>query len=466
MPVTRNNQQSEGKKFMHDSRFSLHWALRIGVFGLMMAGPGWAVAAANPPQTAGADPSVSGETAARPDWAAVMAQTVKRVGTDRSLLADQARSRAERARADGMLAGAPSLEGLYRNDRLMSDYGAVEMEFGLRLPLRRPGQTAAWQALADRWATSAAVRDLALRLKVAGQLRSAAWAWRMARVELVAAKTRLAQMLRDKKIVDGQIRLGEAAAVDRLAVDARLLQVRELVEARQADVAAATARWQRLTGLKRLPANLVEQPSLPKSGIDRAYLIKQHPMLRRIVAQVGLDGARLDAMRAAGAGSPELGLSVKRDRGDRNGVYDNSLMLSFSLPFGGQRYRNPQLAEISQQRARSQVELTRTATDIESRVAGLRARLARWQTRVAQLQQRADLSERQLKLKQKAQRLGELDWSRLLDFERQAAAARLAADLAVVSFHRDQANLNQALGELPGQSRKSTTSARAQVVTP
>ena len=390
------------------------------------------------------------------DWQAVFGRTVERMGTDRARQANRSRADAEQARAQGWLADAPSVNGLYRNDRLMTDRGAVEMEFGMSLPLRRPGQTDAWQALADQWSSSVSARDSAMRLSLAGQLRQAAWSWRMAEVELSAAKVRLNQMQRDRRIVERQIQLGEAAAVDRLAVQARLLDIQQQVEARQADLSAAQAHWHNLTGLSRLPSNLVEKPKMPAGPITADYLLKSHPVLREIAAQVGVDTARLSAERAAGAGAPQLGLGVKRDRGDRGAPYDNSLMLSFSLPFGGQRYRDPKLAEISQQRARSLVELTRTASRIEARAHKLRTRVASWPARIKQLRTRADLAQRQLKLKQKAQRLGELDWSRLLDFERQAAAAALAADLAVVSWHRDQADLNQALGAYPG--RPSTTS--------
>lgn len=399
------------------------------------------------------------EAADAPDWQATLLQAVKRADLGQSRAADEMRSQAERRRADGLLAGAPSAEGLYRSDRPMTNLGAVEMELGVSVPLRRPGQTAAWQTLADRWSDRAQVRSLSDQLTLAGQLRTVAWDWRTAQVELEAARTRLAQMKRDQEIVIKQIRLGEAAKVDRLAVDARLLEVRQQVTARKADVAAAEARWQRLTGLQQLPADLIEQPALPTGPVTREYLLKHHPMLREIAAQVGIDAAQLAAERAAGAGSPELGLGVKRDRGDRNSVYDNSLMLTFRLPFGGERYRAPKLAELSQQRARNLVALTRTATDIESEVAGLRARLDGWKTRVVQLQQRADLTQRQLQLMQKAQRLGEIDWSRLLDFERQAAEAHLAAQVAKVSLERDQSSLSQALGELPGQAETAAVKA-------
>lgn len=395
-------------------------------------------------------PGLAPAASAAPDWRQALDQAVKRARLETADRADQNRAAAEKARAEGWLAGAPSLEGLYRNDRPITNRGEVEMELGLNLPLRRPGQTEAWKMLAGRWAGNAQARAQALRLGVAGRLRAAAWRWREVEAALAETTLRFKQVQRDMTIVKRQIRLGESAGVDRLAVEARLLDIRQRLAERHQALTAAQAHWHWLTGLNRLPSDLDETPRLPVGPVTASYLLKTHPVLRQLATRVDLDAAQLAAERAAGAGTPELGLAVKRDRGDRATPYDNSLMLTFSVPFGGQRYRDPKLAALSQQRAQRQVEMVRTATRLQARVSLLRARVSGWPERLKQLTRRADLKRRQLVLMRKAQRLGEIDWSRLLTFERQAAEARLQAGLAKVSYLRDRADLAQALGELPG----------------
>lgn len=388
-------------------------------------------------------------------WAQVLMQTEQRISQNLVTEADRTRFAAEQARANGILAGAPVVDGLYRSDRLMSDFGSTEMQLGVRLPLRRFGQSDAWRSLAEQSALNARTRTEANRLVLLGELRQMAWGWRQAEVELATAKERNRIMQRDLAAVTKQFKHGEAAEVDRMSVESRALAVQEAVTAAQMQLDTIQTRWQQLTGTRQLPSDLGQVTSTEQALLNNPELntpdglLAQQPLLRQMASEVGMSTARIEAERAAGAGAPEIGLGVKRDRGDRGIPYDNSLQLTLSIPFGGQKYRDPALAEMAQQRAMAQVALIKNTQQILGEVMALRQRIAAWPSRLAQLDRRAALSEKTLALKQKALRLGELDWTSLLVFERDTAEARLQARLAHIAYRADQSSLKQTLGLMP-----------------
>ncbi|OZB76004.1 MAG: hypothetical protein B7X37_00230 [Halothiobacillus sp. 14-55-98] len=423
-------------------RKGLGVALIINLSLALLSGTAWAAA---PPQT---EP-------AQKTWAQLLNQTEQRISQNLVTEADRTRFASEQARANGILAGAPVLDGLYRSDRPMSDFGATEMQLGVRLPLRRFGQTSAWRALAEQSALSTKTRAEANRLILLGELRQMAWDWRRAEVELATAKERDQIMQRDLTAVTQQFKHGEAAEVDRMSVESRALAVQEAVTAAQMQLDGVQTRWQQLTGTKQLPSDLGRVTSTEQATLNNPELntpdglLAQQPLLRQMASEVGMSTARIEAERAAGAGAPEIGLGVMRDRGDRGIPYDNSLQLTLSIPFGGQKYRNPALAEMAQQRATAQVALIKDTQQILGEVMALRQRIAARPSRLAQLDKRAELSEKTLMLKQKALRLGELDWTRLLDFERETADARLQARLAHIAYLTDQSSLKQTLGLMP-----------------
>ncbi|MDD2893839.1 MAG: TolC family protein [Halothiobacillaceae bacterium] len=388
-------------------------------------------------------------------WASILQQTEQRLSQNLITDADVARVQAEQARANGWLAGAPILDGLYRSDQAMSNYGAVEMQADVRLPLRRFGQTEAWHALAQQAALNGETRVQADRLALFGMLRQLAWDWRRADVELATAMTRSEIMQRNLQAVTQQVKRGEAAEVDRLSVESRALAVQDLLVAAQVMRDNAQSRWMQVSGSAALPVDLgldnaATQQQMNNPALDTPEgLLAQQPLLRQIASEVGLSTARINVERAAGAGAPELGLGVKRDRGDREMPYDNSLFVTLSLPLGGQKYRDPALAEMTQQRAIAQVALIKTTQQLLGDVTALRQRIQAWPARLARLDQSAALAEKTLELKQKALRQGELDWSLLLNFERDAADARLQAKLAHIAYATDQSSLKQALGLMP-----------------
>lgn len=396
-------------------------------------------------------PVPSANAANHSDWATILAAAAERQQLGLRPQADAERSAAERRRAEGWLAGAPMLDGLYREDRPLSNQGAGERQFGLRLPLRRPGQSEAWTQLAEQTALDARSRQQAAELALLGLLRNLAWDVRLADARVQAAQIRYRQLTQLLTAMRRQVALGEAAAIDAQLLESRALDAEVALAAEQTSAEAARARWQAATGQTNLPVDLGQTaiPAALSQLNDANALIRQQPLLAHLADQAQLAGAVLNASRAEGAGAPELGVAIKRDRSDRQTPWDNSLQLSLSLPIGGEVYRAPQLAELNQQKSAAQVSLIQATQSLWGDILDLRTRTAAWPARLRLLDQRVTLAETVLAKQQKARTLGEIDWATWLIYEREAADARLQAQEAHQQAARDASLLKQAYGLMP-----------------
>lgn len=163
------------------------------------------------------------------------------------------RADADRSAAGSLWAAPPALELSHRNDRWQRNAGNRETEIGIAVPLWLPGQRAARVAAADAALSQAGAAERAARLRLAGELREAAWSLSALSAEVAqgdAQAAALAQVLAD---VERRVRAGDLARADALAAEAELLAAKaQQAEAHQR-VQAARTRWKLLTGMTAMP---------------------------------------------------------------------------------------------------------------------------------------------------------------------------------------------------------------------
>ena len=107
----------------------------------------------------------------------------ERAGLDQVASAGQLDASAATAVADAWFAAAPTVGLAQRDDRFNRDRGLRERELELALPLWRPGQRSAAQAVATVAASEVAATLAERRLALAGEVRSHAWRLAAARAE-------------------------------------------------------------------------------------------------------------------------------------------------------------------------------------------------------------------------------------------------------------------------------------------
>jgi outer membrane protein TolC len=203
-----------------------------------------------------ADPSLT--------FTVLLQQALQRSPEYLELAERDAEAKAHVAAARSWLAGRPSLEASYANDRPRTAVGFTELEYGVQLPLWRPGERrdAARQGRtlaehADAW------RSL-LELTIAGRLRdslaSLESAERLLEIERQAVVDTQQLVTSVERLFDA----GEMAVLDVTQARTSLLAQRRAVLQAEAALANAEAALMRLTGLSARPA--AARPSASPSG--------------------------------------------------------------------------------------------------------------------------------------------------------------------------------------------------------
>lgn len=102
----------------------------------------------------------------------------------------QQAAQARQETAGSWVAGPMALEASTKTDRFNNRNGQREYEVGVAIPLWMPGERASSARWADAESLALSSRMLAAKLRTAGQVRQAWWAWQRAQAELVAAQDR------------------------------------------------------------------------------------------------------------------------------------------------------------------------------------------------------------------------------------------------------------------------------------
>jgi outer membrane protein, heavy metal efflux system len=117
----------------------LPWLSACAIAGSLAGGPVWAQPAASPEGPQAALPSLSGP-ASSPSTGSVTLREAMDAAWQRAVAARESDGQRRRAEADRAAAGSfwaapPSMELIYRDDRLQSNAGMRETAIGLTVPL-------------------------------------------------------------------------------------------------------------------------------------------------------------------------------------------------------------------------------------------------------------------------------------------------------------------------------------------
>lgn len=379
---------------------------------------------------------------APPSLAAATERAWQRALASRESAGAMQRADADRRAAASLWPAAPSVALTHRDDRLRSDTGLRETELSLAWPIWLPGQRSARGAAAEADASVARHAEAAARLRLAGDVREAAWALagRLAELAQAEATGRSLSTLSDD--VDRRVRAGDLARSDALAARAdTLAAAARTAEARQ-QLFAARNRWQWLTGGDA-------PPSADEAATGDVDMLAAHPEARLAEAQAEAAQRRLDVLRGTRRDPPEVTVGVRQDRAGRGESSKGSVVVGVRVPFGTDARSAPleaaALAELDLAQFAAERSRERLLADAEAARAALQAaeqQLASERDRTALLRERAQLIETSF-------RAGESPLPDLL----RALAAASDADAVLARQHGAQglarARFRQALGLMP-----------------
>jgi outer membrane protein, heavy metal efflux system len=420
------------------------WLSACVIAGSLAGGPVRAQPAASPPGPQAAPPSTAGPSAGAVTLRAALEAAWQRAVAAREADGQRRRAEAGRATAGSFWAAPPSLELSHRDDRLQSNAGQRETEVGVAVPLWLPGQRAAHAGTADAAAAQAQAATQVARLRLAGELRDAAWQIAALQAEVVQADALAQAMQQLADDVERRVRAGDLARTDALAAQAEQLAASALQSDVRQRMQAARARWTLVTGLTTAPE--LAAATVVDGVVGTAA---PHPEVQLARQSTELARKRVDLMRHSRRDAPELTVGVRQDVPGRAEASQGSLVVGLRLPFGTDDRNRPleaaalselDVAETHEQRLRERLDSDIAAARDAQRAA--EAQLEAETARARLLRERATLID-------KSFRAGETplpDQLRALAAAGQAdgAVARQTAALGLA-----RARLQQALGLLP-----------------
>jgi outer membrane protein TolC len=418
-----------------------HWLSACAIAGSLAGGPGWAQPAASPqiPRPAVPEPTAGG-VGLRAAFDAAWQRTVAARESD----GQRRRAEADRAAVGRFWAAPPSLALSHRNDRLQDNAGKRETEIGVAVPLWLPGQRAARAGTADAAAAQALAAEQVARLRLAGELREAAWQIAISQAELAQADTEARSLKQLADDVERRVRAGDLARADALAAQAELLAAAALQSDLRQRRQAARARWTLLSGLTAAPDL---QDAAANDGAPAAAA--SHPELQLARESTALARQRVELMRRSRRDAPELSLGLRHDVGGRAEAAQGSLVVGMRLPFGTDDRNRPLEAAALSELDVAQTHEQRLREQLDSDIAAARDALGAAEAQLESETARTRLLRERAALIDKSFRAGETPLPDLLRALAAAAQADGAAVRQTTALGLVRARLQQTLGLLP-----------------
>jgi len=420
------------------------WLSACVIAGSLAGGLVRAQPAENPRGASAALPSASGPTTGTVTLRTALDAAWQRAVTARESDGQRRRAEAERTAAGSFWAAPPSLALSHRDDRLQSNAGKRETEIGVAVPLWLPGQRAARSGTVEAAVAQALAVEQAARLRLAGEVREAAWQLTASQAEVTQADTQAQALKQLADDVERRVRAGDLARADALAAQAEQWSASALQSEARQRLQAARARWTLLTGLTAGPDLSAATPAgaAPASA-------SLHPELQLAGQTRELARIRVELMRHSRRDAPELSVGVRQDVPGRAEGSQGSLVVGLRLPFGTDDRNRPleaaALAELDVAEAQEQ----RLRERLDSDIAAAREAQRSAETQLDAETARAGLLRERASLIDKSFRAGETPLPDLLRALAAAAQADSAVARQTAALGLARARLQQTLGLLP-----------------
>lgn len=343
-----------------------------------------------------------------------------------------------------LVAGRPSLALNFYDDGVLDDRGQVEANYGVQVPLWRPGERGDSRELGARYQAQVDLWEQALKLELAGQVRSVLADIHEAEVLLQLEREATVTAEEVLRTSETLFNAGALARVDVLQSRNLLLDQQKQQFTAEAVLVDSEITYEFLTGLDALPAaQHIETLN------TAAEIPADHPLLRYLQSEVDvLDGAVRQSEIAA-KGNPVLLLGTRRERGDRFTPYTDSVNLSLTIPFGAKGFVDSRTSGARRDKADAEVQYRATLRELELALHDAEHELFIVRQALPLAREQAALGTERQELAQGAFSQGELTLAQVLLAVQEARAA--ARELAVLEAREQRliTEYNQLTGVLP-----------------
>lgn len=356
--------------------------------------------------------------------------------------ADQARDYAATGRS--LIAGQPSLQLSFYDDGPMDNVGLQEIEYGVQLPLWRPGQKRDARRLGQSYEKQVAVWETALSWTVVGRVRRVLMDIAAAEEGLALQAQAVADAQRLREVTETLFNAGEVARLE-------LMQAEKLLVENQADMLQAEAAmvdaeraYAVVSGLQTRPALALAETRTPQEDIDA-----DHPWLQYLRSNVEVADALIRQTEHNTRGNPTLTLGSRQERPDRFQTSISSVAIQFSMPFGGKNYvssrtsnarRDKVDAEVAWQNARIQLNQSLHEVEHDLFILDQEEPLRRAQ---------AQMSRQRFDMALTAFSLGEITLAQVVIAQQEAQESERALQMLLLERRRQTSEFNQLIGVMP-----------------
>ena len=337
----------------------------------------------------------------------------------------------------------PTLSVSGRSDQIDANNGLREWEAEISQPIWLPGQRDRAQAVAQSEREAGIQRFAHERWQLAGELREAWWEVRLAEAEQNEAERRLDEAMLLEADVARRVKSGDLARLDLNQIRSSRMTAKSDVLRAQAAVARATHQFQALSKGAPLPDQAETPVASDADSIDR------HPALTRLTAAAASAQAKLLQASGDTRSTPEIGLTVTRERGNFAELYQNLAKVTLKIPFGLEARNQPRITAANAELVEARLEAEQAQRTLDAAIAARRLELEQSQPMIALAQERVQLAEQSDAWVEKAFRAGQLDLPARLKAESDLASARLSFSRARLEAERAVSRYNQAMGVLP-----------------
>ncbi len=375
-------------------------------------------------------------------------QTLEKYPDYALIAAMYAESRALNARGSQWVAAAPSITLYYKDDFPGSNIGSREFNGDVNITLWNWGQRAAGLHLADQAEQAATQQSNALKLTVAGLVRQAVWAIKLAELKytMMSESYQLAKQL--LKTVKQRVDLGDLPKADYLLAENTTLAKKIALMNAEAQRMHARKRFQQLTQSSVMPEMIQEKQAQDTPIVDT------HPALLAIKKEIARRQAKVKWLQAQGSGQNLVSIGGNTQQATRHpeGPTDetnNSLVMMVTVPFAGQAFLAPDVAAAQRSVVEAQVQQGHLYRKILQRIHETEHQIQVEQINLQMAKQIQINAKAQLHMADVSFQSGEINLTELLSVQEQAELAIKNAQESAIRLQRDIAFYNQAVGVMP-----------------
>ncbi|MDT8397112.1 MAG: TolC family protein [Pseudomonadales bacterium] len=342
------------------------------------------------------------------------------------------------------IAGRPNLQMNYVDDSVLDNVGLIELEYGVQLPLWRPGEKRDMSTLGRGYTGQAAAWQDYLRLFVAGRLRSNLAAIDEAQSLLLLAQeaTRDAQEL--LTITRTLFDAGEVSRLEVMRVESLLLNQQKNELQAEAALVDAEREYSVLTGLNIRPDSQYHEVLATQQDVEVS-----HPQLRFLQSGIDVAEAGIKQVEMLARGSPTLTLGSRRQRDRRQEAYIDSLAISINIPIGGNAFVSSKTSNARRQKVEAEVLFQNTYRELNRQLHEIEHELYLTEQAMPLTLQHQDLSARQWEMAKIAFELGEVALNQVMLALQQAHDSKREVELLKLKKKRLITEFNQGIGVLP-----------------